>query len=445
MHHNRSTMAARTATSDDFIRFIRSSAPYIHAHRGCTFVLGIGGEAIADRRFPELMQDVALLHSLGVRLVLTHGARPQVDQRLAAAGVKTRVVRGRRITTKRALEHVKDAVGSTRVAIEAALSMGLPNTPMAGASIRVAAGNFVTAQPVGVVNGIDHEFTGDVRRVDVEAVRQRLDAGAVVLLSAIGFSLTGEAFNVPHQAVASAAARALGADKLLLLAEDALSDSRRKRIGELSPEEADELVRRRRLPLEMRLQVQEAVFAVRHGVGRAHLVPRSAVGGILRELFTREGAGTMVAPGWGSVRRATLADVGGILSLIESLADSGLLLRRPREVVEHEIDRFAVIVQDGMVVACGALRPYSAEGMCEIAAMAVHPAYRGGGRGQRLLEFLEAWAHDEGFERLFTLTTQTMQWFKERGFVSGRVTDLPEERRAVRSRRRNSKVLIKQR
>ena len=366
-------MAARTPAPDDFIRFIRSSAPYIHAHRGRTFVLGVGGEAIADRRFPELMQDVALLHSLGIRLVMIHGARPQVDQRLKAAGVKARVVRGRRVTTKRALEHVKDAVGSTRVAIEAALSMGVPNTPMAGAQIRVAAGNFVTAQPVGVVNGIDHEFTGDVRRIDVEAVSQRLDAGAVVLLSAIGFSLTGEAFNVPHQAVASAAARALHADKLLLLVEGALTDGSRKRIGELSPEEADTLIRRRRLSLDTRLQLQEAVFAVRHGVGRAHLVPRAHDGGLLRELFTREGAGTMVAPGWGSVRRATLSDVGGILSLIESLADLGLLLRRPRELVEHEIDRFAVIVQDGMVVACGALRPYPEAGACEIAAMAVHP------------------------------------------------------------------------
>ena len=438
-------MPARTVDEpDDFIGFFRGSAPYIHAHRGCTFVLGIGGEALSDPRFPELMQDIALLQSLGVRVVLTHGARPQVDRRLKAAGLKTRVVGGRRITSRKALEHVKDAVGSTRVAIEAALSMGVPNTPMAGARIRVAAGNFVTAQPVGVVDGVDHEYTGEVRRIDVEAIRERLDAGAVVLLSAIGFSLTGEAFNVPHQAVASAAAQALGADKLLLLVDGkAVADGKRRRVGEMSPEQAEELLSRRRLTAEVRVHLQEAVSAVRHGVGRAHLVPRKVDGGLLRELFTREGAGTMVAPGWGSVRRAKLSDVGGILALIESLADLGVLVRRPRELVESEIDRFAVIVRDGMVVACGALRPYRAAGSCEVAAMAVHPSYREGGRGHRLLEFLEAWAHEEGYERVFALTTRAIQWFRERGFKPGRVTDLPDERRAQWSRRRNSKVLIK--
>ncbi|KPK16991.1 MAG: N-acetylglutamate synthase [Myxococcales bacterium SG8_38] len=431
---------------DPFVQHFRASAPYIHAHRGRTFVIMFGGEAVESRDLRTLLYDVALLHSLGVRIVLVVGARPQIDEALARRGEEPRYARGLRITDEVALQCVKEAVGTTRVELESLLSMGLPNSPMAGARLRVATGNFVIAQPVGVVDGIDYQYTGKPRRIDAEAIVQRLDDGAIVVLTPIGYSATGEAFNISSHDVAAATAVALRADKLIgLLEEPGVLDAEGKTPTQLTPREAEAILASGRdLGHDVERHLAAAIEACRGGVPRAHLVARQSDGSLLRELFTRDGIGTLVtSETFEGVRLATRDDIGGILALIEPLEEQGILVRRSREMLENDIDRFTVIERDGMVIACAALYPYPKDAIAELACLVVHPDYRTSGRGDQLLQYLERESLAEGLTRMFVLTTQTSHWFRERGFESCALDELPKARRSVYDQARRSKVLLK--
>ena len=431
---------------DPFVQHFRASAPYIHAHRGRTFVVMFGGEAVASKELRTLLYDVALLHSLGVRLVLVAGARPQIDAALQRRGRTPRFEGSLRVTDDIALQCVKEAVGATRVELEALLSMSLPNSPMAGARLQVATGNFVMAQPIGVVDGVDYQHTGKPRRIDAQAIAQRLDDGAIVVLTPIGYSATGEAFNISSHDVAEAAATAIGADKLIgLLEGPGVLDSSGLPPSQLTPDEAAALLGSGRdLGHDVERHLQAAIAACRGGVPRAHLVARQSDGALLRELFTRDGVGTMVtAEAFEGVRPAEQADVGGILALIEPLEEQGVLVRRSREMLENDFDRFTVIERDGMVVACGALYAHPDDAIAELACLVVHPDYRASGRGDQLLGYLERQCEEEGLRRLFVLTTQTSHWFRERGFEVCELADLPASRRSLYDQNRRSKVLLK--
>jgi len=430
-----------------FVHWFRASSPYIHAHRGRTFVVMFGGEAVADPDFASLVHDVATLNSLGIRLVLVHGARPQIEERLRRRGADMQYVNGLRVTDDQALACVKEAAGSVRVEIEALLSMGLANTPMSGARIRIASGNFVTARPLGVRQGVDYLHTGEVRRVDTAGIQKRLDEGDVVLLSPVGYSPTGEVFNLSAEDVAVAAALALKADKLLFLVEGpGVLNSRRQLIQQLTPEGAEKLLgSRRTLPDEIASHLGAAVQACRAGVRRAHLVSRNVDGALLQELFTRDGIGTMItAKSYEEMRRATIDDVGGVLELIKPLEDDGVLVRRSRERLEMEIGHFTVVERDGMIIGCAALYPFPEEGVGELACMAVHPDYRSQGRGDALLEHVQELAEGMGIGRLFVLSTRTSHWFRERGFLPADPGALPVKRRALYNYQRKSKVFLKE-
>jgi amino-acid N-acetyltransferase len=429
-----------------FVEGFRHSAPYIHAHRDRTFVLALGGEAVADAGFASLIHDIALLHSLGIRLVLVHGARPQIEQRLMERRAELHYVNGLRITDDAALACVKEAAGTVRVEIEAMLSMGLAHTPMHGARIRVASGNFVTARPLGVRDGVDYLHTGEVRRIDVEGIQQNLAAGRVALLSPLGYSPTGEIFNVNAEEIATATAVALRADKLIMLVEGkGLLDGRRKLIQQLRPGEAGRLLQgRRRLAEDMVRHLESAIHASRRGVRRVHLIGRDLDGALLRELFTRDGCGTLVTDEtYEGIRAAVIEDAAGILELIRPMEEEGILVRRSREWLEMEIDRFLVIERDGMIIGCGALYPHNRAKMGELACLAIHPEYRDEGRGDVLLQAVERRALEAGLGKLFVLTTRTAHWFRERGFKPGRVADLPMQKRALYNYQRQSKVFIK--
>jgi len=440
-------MTKRTGSiSDSFVDWFRGSSPYIHAHRGKTFVIAFGGEAVADERFANLIHDIALLHGLGIRLVLVHGARPQIEQRLNALGVEMQYINGLRVTDDAALTCVKEAAGTVRVEIEALLSMGLANSPMAGVRIRVASGNFVTAKPIGVRDGIDYCHTGEVRRVDWAAIEQRLDASAIVIVSPLGYSPTGEVFNLSAADVAASVAIDLGADKLIsLLEERGVSDTRKRLITNMVPREVDALLaRKKQLPEDLAQHLRGAVSACRSGVKRVHLIHRQLDGALLKELFTREGIGTLItAEPYEETRTARIDDVGGLLELIEPLEEKGVLVRRSRELLETEIDCFTLMERDGMVIACAALYPYPQEAMGELACVVVHPDYRSSERGARLLAHMEQTAKAQGITQLFLLTTQTAHWFLERGFVPADLKDLPMRKRELYNYRRNSKVCIK--
>ncbi|MFT5358853.1 MAG: amino-acid N-acetyltransferase [Polyangiales bacterium] len=416
----------------DFAFWFRHAAPYIRAHRGRTFVIVFGGEAMRSPRLPDLVHDVALLHSLGIRLVLVAGSRPQIESRLAERNLTARIHEGLRITDAPALIAAKEAAGENRVELERLLTMALPGSPMAGARVRVASGNFVTARPVGVLGGVDYGSTGHVRRIDAEAIRQRLDDEAIVILTPLGYSLTGEAFNLSTPDLASRAAAALGADKLIALVE-----------GETPGESELSIEGARSWPAkgDLRQHLDASVQAVSLGVERAHLIQRTLDGALLRELFTRKGVGTLIASApTEAVRRARAGDVPGLLALLEPLAVAGQLVNRPRQVLERDLEGFLVIARDENILACAALREFE-DGSGELECLAVSEDHRAGGHGRTMVAAVVQRARECGLKRLFVLTTQSAHWFVEQGFEACDPEALPASRGAYNSQRA-SKVLM---
>lgn len=433
-------------SSNDQVQWFRNSSPYINAHRGRTFVVMLSGEILDTPRLPLLVHDLALLNTLGIRLVLVHGARPQITQRLEAAGQDTRFEYHTRITDSRALETVMAAVGALRLKLEGLFSMGLANSPMHNAAIHLISGNFVIAKPMGVRRGFDYQHTGEVRRIEVAPIRRQVDAGNLVLLSPLGSSPTGELFNLNAEEVASAAAIALGADKLILLGDGIrITDADNHLLRELSPQQAGRLLAENRLGEgQPERQLTAACHAASNGVARAHLLDASEDGVLLKELFTRDGCGTMVTrETYETLRGARIDDVGGILELLEPLETNGILVRRSRELLENEIQRFVIIERDGMVIACAALYPFAEDKIGELACVVVHPGYRNNERGLQLLRHLERRAREQGLESLFVLTTQTAHWFQEQGFEAATVENLPAQRQQLYNWQRNSKVFTK--
>jgi amino-acid N-acetyltransferase len=424
------------------IRWFRNTAPYINAHRGKTFVLMLGGAVAQHKNFPNVIHDIALLNSLGVRLVLIHGSRPQIEQRLASAGISSAFHNDMRITDTAALEHVKDAAGSLRAQIEALLSMGLPNSPMQGSKMRVCSGNFVTAKPIGIVDGVDLEHTGKVRRVDVDSVKPLLEDGAIVLQSPLGYSPTGEIFNLSLEDIAVHYAAAINADKLIMFGS-----------GPGIVDDKGELVRQCAVGDIGSLKVSDAgqssllhtaKNACLQGVPRCQIISYEDDCALLEELFTHDGSGTLIAnDDYEQAREANIDDVGGILELIEPLEQEGILLKRSRELLEQEISRFRLLERDGRIIACAALYPFKEDGCGEIACIVSHPDYRGGQRGQRLLHILEKEARRLGLAQVFVLTTQTAHWFIEQGFEEASLDALPGQKQALYNLQRNSKVFFK--
>lgn len=427
-----------------FVHWFREVAPHVHAYRGKTFVVGIGGELVMAGLLNALINDLSLLQALGIRLVLVHGSRPQVNEQLRLKRIESLFDRGMRITTPEALECAKEAAGEIRLDIEAAFSQGLPNTPMAHARIRVLSGNFVTARPVGVIEGIDFQHTGRVRKVDAEAIRTALDHQAIVLISPLGFSPTGEAFNLAMEEVATSVATALKADKLVFMTDDALTSAEGSVITELARVDAQALLKTGAVSDCLITPLRHACEAVQQGVSRAHLLPFDLDGALLLEVFTHDGVGTMVVEDTlDDLRTATVDDIGGILQLIEPLEEDGTLVRRGRGRIERDIEQFSVAEHDGIIFGCAALYPYPEARMAEMACLTVHPSWQGNGAGEKLLRHIEARARALGIQRLFVLTTRTAHWFLKRGFQAATPADLPDAKRAAYDQARRSQVFIK--
>jgi len=428
-----------------FVRWFREVAPYVHAFRGKTFVIAFGGELVQAGALNALIQDISLLSSLGIRLVLVHGSRPQVNEQLHLKGYSQQFGRGMSPTDAAALECAKEAAGEIRLDIEAAFSQGLPNTPMSHSHMRVISGNFVTARPTGVIDGIDYKHTGQVRKIDVDALKFALGSDSIVLLSPLGFSPTGDAFNLAMEDLATSVAVALRAEKLVFLSvsqgvisADGTVDTELARI------DADGLLAEGNLDEDTGFFLRYASLAVKRGVARAHMVPFSLDGGVLLEIFTHDGVGTMVVEDTlDDLRHATLDDVGAILSLIEPLEADGTLVPRGRSVIERDVERFSVLEHDGVIYGCAALYPYPDAQMAELACLIVHPEWQSSGEGDMLLRHMEGRAKALGVKRLFALTTRTSHWFVKRGFVQGGVTDLPKEKQNSYNRSRNSHIFIK--
>ena len=447
MMHKQVATHLPTQAPELFVHWFRQAGPYLNAHRGKTFVLLFSGEAVEAADFSSLIHDITLLHYFDIRLVLIHGARHQIDAHLQQAGRIPRYAQGLRITEAEDLPLVKQVVGRLRIGIEAQLSMGLANSPMHGAKLRVVSGNFISARPLGVRDGIDYGFTGEVRRIDISAIRLWLDQGALVLLSPLGYSPTGEIFNLSADAVATATAIALQADKLLIFSEGCtlLDPHTGQALRELNPAAGQLLLNQQTtLPEAARRCLQQALYACQAGVRRVHILNRNMDGALLLELFTRDGIGTLItADIYEGVRPASIDDVGGLLELIKPLEADGTLVRRSRELLEMEIGRFILLERDGTIIGCAALYPFPEERLGELACVAVHPNYRSQGRADSLLNFIERQARAQGLQRLFVLTTRTAHWFRERGFAAAAVADLPMGKQTLYNWQRRSQVFIK--
>ena len=435
-----------TRTAADFVTWFRSVAPYINAFRGKTFVVAFGGEVVADGKFVELTHDFNLLAALGIRLVLVHGARPQIEQHLSRNDIADCYHQNIRLTDAATMQCVKEAVGRVRFEIEALLSMGLANSPMANADIRVAGGNFITAQPIGVINGVDLQHTGRVRKVDVAAIRDRMEFGEVVLLSPLGYSPTGEVFNLTLEELATQVAIELDADKLVFLQDaDGVMTAAGELLRELTADQASALLASGQpLSDDAALFLPCAVAACQAGVARSHLISRHTDGALLQELFTDSGIGSMVVESTlNTLRAAGIDDVGGIVQLLQPLEAEGTLVRRSRELLEREIDRFVVLEHDHRIIGCAALYPFPDMAAGELACLAVQPAYHRHGYGEVLLRHIAAEAQAQGLQQLFVLTTRTAHWFIERGFQAAEVSQLPAQKQALYNYQRRSKVFVK--
>jgi amino-acid N-acetyltransferase len=433
------------ANTQDYVKWFRHSTPYINRHSDKTFVLMLPGEAITHANFPNIVHDIALLCSLDVRLVLVHGARPQIEDRLQVADTVSQFHNHLRITDSESLSLVIQAIGETRTVVEAALSTSLPNSPMQDADMQVISGNFVVAMPHGVIDGVDLQHTGKVRKVHTRSLNAALDSGAVVLLSPLAYSPTGEIFNLSFDDVATHVAGAIKADKLLaFVAGNGLVDGEGNLIRQLSLPECQDYLSTQGSTISRDLQqaVSACYLSCLHGVQRAQLISYETDGALLTELFTRDGLGTMIYSGqYEQLRVASINDVAGILELIRPLEEKGILVRRSRELLETEINRFHVMDKDGTIIACAALYPYG--DTAELSCVATHPDYRNGGRAAALLQQMENQARKQHIKRLFLLTTQTAHWFIEQGFVQGKLEDLPVQKQLLYNYQRNSKIFIK--
>ncbi|EAB6804134.1 amino-acid N-acetyltransferase [Escherichia coli] len=432
----------------ELVEGFRHSVPYINTHRGKTFVIMLGGEAIEHENFSSIVNDIGLLHSLGIRLVVVYGARPQIDANLAAHHHEPLYHKNIRVTDAKTLELVKQAAGTLQLDITARLSMSLNNTPLQGAHINVVSGNFIIAQPLGVDDGVDYCHSGRIRRIDEDAIHRQLDSGAIVLMGPVAVSVTGESFNLTSEEIATQLAIKLKAEKMIgFCSSQGVTNDDGDIVSELFPNEA-----------QARVEAQEekgdynsgtvrflrgAVKACRSGVRRCHLISYQEDGALLQELFSRDGIGTqIVMESAEQIRRATINDIGGILELIRPLEQQGILVRRSREQLEMEIDKFTIIQRDNTTIACAALYPCPEEKIGEMACVAVHPDYRSSSRGEVLLERIAAQAKQSGLSKLFVLTTRSIHWFQERGFTPVDIDLLPESKKQLYNYQRKSKVLM---
>ncbi|WP_333004098.1 amino-acid N-acetyltransferase [Vibrio coralliilyticus] len=433
------------------VKGFRQSAPYVNAHRGKTMVIMLGGEAVADNNFSNIISDLALLHSLGVKIVLVHGARPQINRILDRFQHDTPYHKGVRITDETSLDIVMQAAGQLQLAITAQLSMSLGNTPMAGTQLNVVSGNFVIAQPLGIDDGVDYCHSGRIRRIDVEGINRTLDQGSIVLLGPIASSVTGESFNLLSEEVATQVALKLHADKLIgFCSEQGVIDENGNAVAELFPREAEQFLEK----LEQDSDNSEdsasgtirflraATTACRAGVPRSHLVSYKVDGALIQELFSLDGIGTQIVRASAEqVRQADIDDIGGILDLIRPLEEQRVLVRRSREQLEQEIHQFTIIEKDGLIIGCAALYPYTQEKMAEMACVAIHPEYRDGNRGVLLLNHIKLQSKAQGIKHIFVLTTRSLHWFREQGFYEMSVDFLPSQKQNLYNYQRKSKIL----
>jgi len=429
------------ALNTDHIKWFRDSSPYIDAHRGKTFVVCIASDALQSKNFPNVISDIALLDSLGAKVVVVFGGDHQIKAVLEATGSNWPYDGDQRITTATQIETVTSVLGQMYADLSARFSASTPESPAKRRTITTGTGNFIRAQPVGIKDGVDHQLSGLVRSINEGAIRHQLSGGSIVLIPSMGCSPSGETFHLDVDVVAREVACALTADKLIFMTEQiGLKDITGNLISEIDL--SDTITGDFSLERLAEKLLNHCDQACRQGVARCHIISFATDGALLEELFTRDGCGTQViGNSYEQIRTASIEDVPGILKLIGPLEQSGVLVKRSRELLESEIQQFVVIERDGLLISCAALYDYDTSG--ELACLVTHPDYRNSDRGDRLLDAIEKTARANRLVELFVLTTQSAHWFTERGFGESSREALPAAKKKFYNDQRSATVLRK--
>lgn len=403
------------------------------------FVLSLDGAVVADENFANILLDIALLRSLNIRVVLVHGAAAQIAAMALASQRPASDLDGRGRTDLATLKLALAA--SSQVTHE--IMEGLSSNGQ-----RAAYANAVIARPVGIIQGIDQEYTGKVERVDAELLQTLLESRIIPVVPPLGFDGDGKTFRVNSDAVAVSIAESLKAAKLIYMTTRDGLVRHGQLIHQIQVDELAELLHYRRQELDPE-GVSKAIYAVaacRVGVPRVHVINGKVDEGLLAEIFSNEGIGTLIhASEYQQIRRALKKDIRSILTLIKSSVAIEELVKRTRLTIEKQLDDYYIFEIDRNPVACVALHPYPAEKKGELACLYVDPSHENQGIGRKLVSFVEEKARDMGFAELITMSTQTFTYFQSKaGFTEGTVQDLPPSRREKYAQSgRNSKVLVK--
>lgn len=414
----------------EFIHHLRQSSPYMARHRGKTLVIYLPGSLISHpETLLEFAKDCLLLKNLGIQPILTLGATEQIDQACLESGYTWQTHLGQRITEGQHLTLFQQTLGWVRSQLEAAFSQASAEQH---SPITLVSGNWAIAQPKGVIDGIDFQHTGRLRKINQAAIKATLDAPQIALLTPLSYSLTGEVFNLNTLELAFALSQQLQVDKLMLYQPS-------ERMAKLP--KSMSLTEALNAPLPNPLSSHLQNYA--QGIPRIHLMDEMQPGSILLELFSRDGLGSLIfTDRYHHIRPAKIDDVAGILNVIAPLEKKGILVKRSRETLELEIENFIVLTLDQSIIGCAALYPID-QTTAELACLAVDHDYQGQDFGRELMQNIEQLARQAHFSRLCLLTTHTQHWFIEHGFQPATLQDLPPARQQLYNYQRQSKVLIK--
>lgn len=434
--------------STELVQWFRHSTPYVNLHRGNTFVIMLDGSTVASPKFINIIDDINLLHSLGIKLVIVFGARAQINETLKQQNISEQYHKNIRVTDNTTLNIVKQVIGQLQYDITARLSLRMVSLPNQHSEVpNIVSGNFVIAQPIGVDEGTDYLLSGKIRRVDYQGIQRQLENNSIVLISPVAVSVTGETFNLPFEEIATEVATKLNAEKLIGFCDTkGILDENGETIYDLHPNEAvtylEKFVKNKQYHTAQARFLQAAIQVSHNGVYRSHLLNYNDDGALLQELFSRDGVGTQVSmDNSETIRIATIQDIPSLLALIQPLEEKGVLVKRSREQLEMEIGNYTIIDRDGVIVACAALNHYPDEKMAEMACVVVHPEYRNSARGDILFEEIKKRAKALGVKKLFILSTRTTHWFQERGFKVATLDDLPKAKKEGYNHQRQSKIL----
>jgi amino-acid N-acetyltransferase len=418
---------------------LRGILQYIPLYRERTFVISVDGAIITSENFANILMDIAVLRSLNIRVVLVHGASAQIKSLSAEQNFTPSNLDGSGITDEATLKIALTAANRLTHEMLEGLSAN---------DLRAACTNAVIAHPMGILHGVDHLLTGKVERVDVELCQKLLDNGIIPVLPPLGFDGDGKTYRVNSDSVALAVAEALKAVKLMFITtqDGIMVGDHVIRQMPVSDLESVLAMQKNEVQAETLSKAIHAVAACKAGVPRVHVINGSLEEGLLAEVFTNEGVGTLIyANEFQQIRRALKKDIRSILNLTKTSVASEELMKRTRSSIEKQLNDYFIFQIDGNPVACVALHGYPEQKKAELACLYVSPAHENQGIGRKLIQFVENKARELAYEELISLSTQAFTYFQSKGgFVEGSPEDLPPGRREKYEQSgRNSKVLIK--